>query len=526
MNGERWNTLRPDREDGIALIMAVLILAVMTIMAVAMISYTSASSRDASLKEAGQRAYALAEAGLNQALAQLASHYYDSSGNAANSSTAFATSWFTGVANSQQSPSSTAACTSTSTCMSWSLVGCSFHVPISGCSTSAGSAGITRGTVVLKGTGIVPNPTGARPLTRTVKTKLDVTQPAQLVATPEYWREIYSGAPASGDCDLSLGQGVTITAPLYVAGDLCLTSSAAISGANVHLKVLGWVWLRQSSTIGSESGSPPRVNNAQIAGGCSNSNNQQPTMSSGCTINASAGSIWDNNPSTQHSPITPTAEALPTINWSWVQDAQANSVPAPSCTNGRSLSENPFALTPTASYTCTTAIGSINYTYNPSGLSTLVVSGGVYFPGSLSIDTRNALVQYSGIAGLFVAGSITTTNNSFLCVKVAAGTCDFANATNFGSPGYWDAEKSLLLLQSQGAITGTNLRFQGGMYSATSISLTGGQGCTQGPLVTPNTITVGQQLNGSFPSFPSVPAGSLGTPPPPYNLTAPYGGTY
>ncbi len=526
MNRERWCALRPDREDGIALVLAVLIFAVMTIMTVAMIGYTSASSRDASLKDAGQRAYALAEAGLNQGLAQLASHYYESSGKATNSSAAFATSWFTGFASSQQSPNSATACTSSSTCMSWSLVSCSFYLPISGCSTSTGSGGTTQGTVVLKGTGTVPNPTGASPLTRTVTTKVDVTQPPQLVATPQYWMEIYTGAPPSGNCDLSLGQGVTITAPLYVAGNLCLTSSASVSGSNVDLKVLGWTWLRQSSVIGSQSGSPPRVKTAQIAGGCSNNNNQQPTMSSGCTINKSSGSIWDNTPSTQHSPTTPTPETLPTIDWSWVQNAQTNSVPAPSCTNGRSLSEPTFALTPTTSYTCTSAIGSIKYTYNPSGLSTLVISGDVYFSGSLSVDTRNTLVQYSGVGAVFVAGSITTANNSFLCVQVANGTCDFANATNSGSSGYWDPTKSLLLLQSQGAITATNLRFQGGIYGATSISLLGGQGCTQGPLVTPNTLIVGQQLNGSFPTFPAVPAGSLGTPPPPYNLTAPYGGTY
>jgi hypothetical protein len=304
-----------------------------------------------------------------------------------------------------------------------------------------------------------------------------------------------------------------------------LTSSASISGANTDLKVLGWTWLRQSSTIGSQSGSPPRVKTAQIAGGCSNGV-VQPTMSSGCAINKNAGSIWDSTPSTQHAPTSPTPEALPTVDWAWVQNAQASSVPAASCTNGRSLSELTFALTPNSSYTCTSAIGSIKYTYNNSGVSTLVISGDVYLSGSISIDTRNALVQYSGVGSLFVAGSLVTANNSFICVQVAAGTCDFANATNSSSSGYWDPAKNLLLLQVQGAVAGVNLRFQGGIYSATSIALTGGQGCTQGPLVTPNTIVVGQQLNGSFPNFPQVPAGSLGAPPPPYNLTAPYGGTY
>jgi hypothetical protein len=513
-------------EDGIALVFAVVVLALITIMAVSMLGYTSSSSRDASLKQSGQNAYALAEAALDQGLAQLSSHYYDTGGAAINNFVVFSPAWFSGAASSQQSPSSAAPCTATTSCMSWRVVSCSFHAPVSGCSLIPGLAGLTQGTVVLQGAGTVPNPTGGRALTRSVTVMVDVTQPPQLLPTPDYWKEIYAGAPPGGACDLSLGQGVTITAPLYVGGDLCLTSSAQISGGSVNLKVLGWAWLRNSATIGSSNGSPPRVNTAQIKGGCSSSNNQQPTMTSGCTINKNGDAIWDQSPSTVHSASVPSPDSLPVVNWSWVQAQQTNSLPAPSCTNGRRLDEASFALTPTASYTCTTAIGTIAYTYNSSGTSTLAVSGNVYFPNNLTVDTRNTLVRYTGIGAFFVAGGITTANNSFLCVQTASGSCDFVNATNNGSSGYWDATKSLLLLQAQGAVAGTNLRFQGGIYSSVSISLTGGQGCTQGPLVTPNALIVGQQLNGSFPIFPNVPAGSLGTPPPPFKLTSPYGGTY
>ena len=110
-------------------------------------------------------------------------------------------------------------------------------------------------------------------------------------------------------------------------------------------------------------------------------------------------------------------------------------------------------------------------------------------------------------------------------MKFLSGTCDFANAKVSGNAGFWDTTQSILLLQSVGAMAATNFRFQGGIYSDTSISLTGGQGNTQGPLITPGTLNVGQQLDGSFPSFPLIWAGSLGTPPPPYVLGKPYGGS-
>jgi len=59
-------------ERGFALIMAIGILMVLTISVTSVITYTGAGSRGASLDESGQRAYALAEAGINNALSVLA----------------------------------------------------------------------------------------------------------------------------------------------------------------------------------------------------------------------------------------------------------------------------------------------------------------------------------------------------------------------------------------------------------------------------------------------------------------------
>ena len=59
------------REDGVALIMAVLILAVMMIAGTAVIDYTSSNSRSASYSKASGSAHALAEAGVAEAMAVL-----------------------------------------------------------------------------------------------------------------------------------------------------------------------------------------------------------------------------------------------------------------------------------------------------------------------------------------------------------------------------------------------------------------------------------------------------------------------
>ena len=98
------------REDGMALVLTMVLMTVMAVMMTSMLAYTSASARDSYLKQSEQSAHSLAEAAINQATAQLASHYYDSTNKAANSTAAFSPSWFTGATSSQQSPTSAAAC--------------------------------------------------------------------------------------------------------------------------------------------------------------------------------------------------------------------------------------------------------------------------------------------------------------------------------------------------------------------------------------------------------------------------------
>jgi hypothetical protein len=481
---------------------------VITVMVTSVIAYTSADSRDASVKQSGQSAFALAEAGVNQALAQLYSHYYASSGAANNNSTVYSSSWFTGTA-SQQSPSSSAACTATSTCMSWSVVSW----------TPSGGSGVTKGTLVLQGQGRVPNPTGGTALTRTVTENVDVRQPPQLVQTPSYWSELYTGATGQ-PCDLQLGQGVAATASIYVAGNLCLTSAASIDGSAVTLKVLGNLRLQNG---GTEIGKVTPLKSVQVGGGCVKSNNG--SYISPCPINTSSTQIWDQSGRT--TAPTPTPDPLPAIDWSGIAAQQAASTV--SCTNGVSLSAATFHLTPSGQpYNCsitdstgTTTLGSISW----NGSNALTVSGVVYFSGSLDLSTTSP-VTYTGIASFFTAGTVTAANGSNLCVHVSGGTCDFTNATNSSSADYWDTTKAVLIIQAQGAVTAQQLTYQGAFYSSTLINLGGGSSGTQGPLVSPQIITPGQQLNLSFPSFPLVYSGTLGTPAPPYTLSSAYGGSF
>jgi len=481
-----------------ALVMALAVMLVLTILVTSTLAFTSSSSRDASLKQSGQSAYALAEAGLNQAQAQLYSHYYNSDGSTYNYQTVYDPTWFTGagVPRSQQSPTSTAACTSTSTCMSWG--------PKSW--TVTGSVNV-KGVLVLQGTGRVPNPTGGTQLTRTVTDTIDVEQLPQYTPPPSYWTELYSGSTGQ-PCDLQLGQTVNANAPIYVAGNLCLTSAASIEGSGnplkpVVVKVQGNLRLQNG---GADIGKTTPVDSVQVRGGCVKSNNG--SFITPCPINTSTTQIWDKSGNT--TAPAPAVETLPAVDWAGIAAQQAASTV--SCTNGVSLSSATFYLTPASGagstgYTCTikdgvsgATVGSV--TYNSSA-HTVALYGYLYFTGNLDISNSTPLT-YTGVTSLFVAGTVFASNGTVLCVHVKSGTCDVANANNTSSPDYWDTTKSLLIIESQGLMSSTNLSFQGGLYSATEINLGGGQGSTQGPLVSPQLIIPGQSLNLNFPNLPII----------------------
>src|SRR5262245_34084310 len=70
---------RVSDERGMALVMALGMMMVLSVLVAPCVYFTTSGAQDAEAKNAGQKAYALAEAGLNSAFAQLAPHYPSSS---------------------------------------------------------------------------------------------------------------------------------------------------------------------------------------------------------------------------------------------------------------------------------------------------------------------------------------------------------------------------------------------------------------------------------------------------------------
>src|SRR5262245_30293025 len=74
-----WRRLHRE-EEGVALVLVIVSMLVLTITLTAVMFMTAAGARDAHRTNAGQRAYSLAESGVNNALAVLEANYPGSAG--------------------------------------------------------------------------------------------------------------------------------------------------------------------------------------------------------------------------------------------------------------------------------------------------------------------------------------------------------------------------------------------------------------------------------------------------------------
>ena len=108
------------------------------------------------------------------------------------------------------------------------------------------------------------NPTGptAAPIRRTMTAKVQVRAPVPKNLTLKVWNWIYSPKTGSSGCDTQFDQKVTIRAPFWVGGNLCLNNNANVQAP---LYVGGWVSLMNP---GAAIGSSTNKVEAVVRGGC------------------------------------------------------------------------------------------------------------------------------------------------------------------------------------------------------------------------------------------------------------------
>ncbi|HEV8685715.1 MAG TPA: hypothetical protein VGQ84_00415 [Gaiellaceae bacterium] len=474
---------RLQAEDGVALMISIGALSALALVSASSVAFSTENSGNASRSKADQAAFALAEAGINNAMAVLS--------NPANDPT------------------------------NASLLQPTYQDYEGGKATWSGVYDAATSTWTITATGEMRNPTGpsAVPVRRTISAKAPVVVGPQLTQplANDAWN--YLVATRTGNaCDETFSSSVVTSAPLYIFGNLCLGSSSVVNGG--PLSVRGSLTLGTLSTVGAV-GTP--IPEAHVAGGCGGH---------ACT---SADRVYATTLD-QSPPVL----SAPAPDWDfWYATAApgpkkgceiaSGTVPVFDNNTARDKSVTTvFTLTSATSYTCR-----VGPPGNPTGelswdatTRVLTIRGTIFIDGQAKVDNAK-LNTYSGQGTIYLSGSFLVTSGSKLCAVATATDCDF-------SPGKWDPNKNLLAIVSNGngglgVLAGNSIqlgcfdRVQGALFGTNAVFFSSGAAPAkhQGPVVASTIVLSASAEVKPFGTLTSVPAGLPGQPPPRSGVGAP-----
>jgi hypothetical protein len=397
-------------ESGIALVMAVGILAALMVMGATVVYYAGSNARSAEHSADDGKAVNLAEAGMNYARAVL---WADTDPTAPTS--------FSGGPLTLEG----------------------------GTVTYSGSYDTVTKVWTLSGTGSYTNPTGgSAPVSRSVSSQVLVAVTPGLDAA---WGYLFAD---TSSCTL-LENNLTIDAPIYVRGDLCMKNSAMVTGDLVQVR--GQVQIENQASIGTAAAPVPQV---RVGGGC-----RYPWSGSYVTPCGSSQKVYR----TIFSSTVPDLQKPAVDLASWYQNAKPGPM-SPTCTTGSfpgifdnnstlDRSNGTQYLFPTSAYDCQVKdaggnlLGRIAYT--PGDPGTFIVDGVIFFDGKIELQ-GNRDVVYQGRGSIYATDVIKIQNFVRLC---AVAACDTT----------WNPDQNLLLFVAgatadDGFIIDNNTTFQGATY--------------------------------------------------------------
>jgi Tfp pilus assembly protein PilX len=498
-------------ERGQSLVIALLVMTFLAIALGAVMIFTAGNQRNANIQKAQQVAGSLAEAGINNAVSVLSQAAVP--GNAGNAHLIPPA----GGGNSTLMPSSWATANS---------------------NTYSGGTVQWYGTVnsswlwTLHAKATVANPTGAAAIVKYMSAKVQVNAPLPTTYQIDAWNTIYSPfGPTPGQCDTSFGQGVTISVPVYVGGNLCMGQNSVITKP---VYVGGYLYFQNKQSSIGTSGSP--VSSAHVGGYCQVQNNGTQVYPCKSEPTNPHTNVWVTGaPTDLRGPASDFAGiAAPTICWGpgtcpgdvdggWytvsspgpLSPCTTSSGTPPTFDNDSTMNNSvltTFNLTPSSSYTCKTAQGELSWN---AATNVLTVAGTVFIDGSATVSGTATYTGWGSNgactndgdceAVLYLSGDFSM-KSSTLCAIKSGNSCNW-NA--------WDPNKKMLIIAANGlngvSITTTS-QFQGGLYATNTVS-TGQQSTTEGPLVSGTQIvSLGQQAGGTFPPVTILPR-SIQEPP-------------
>ena len=489
-------------ERGIALVIALATLTVLAITATTVLTFSSQNSRNSERDKRSQLAFALAEAGMNNALAVL------------NNPT-----------NNALKQALLPVCTGAQTTWNQSTYE-------GGTVSWCGTLDMAQSAWNLTSTGTVSNVMGgSKAITRTISAYVPVTPVVNQYNNNPAWNYVMSTATGS-ECDQTIYQSITMESALFVHGSLCLQNNANLRIGPVIVK--GTIKLDQNGTIGQSS------SRIQVSAGGINRDgdaNLEYCVQGSTQWSNATGEVCDDTDNifskladgTTGVNTSPPTIAKPAADWdTWYQDAMPGPVTPCNTANGASSGSVPtfdndttrnnsvasvFNLTPTSSYTCRVGPAS-----NPIGelswdatTHTLKVAGVVFIDGSV-IANNGLQNTYNGQGTIYLSGTFLMGNSTQLCGSVTGSNCNFSG---------WNPNTELLSIIANGnggqVPTGYSIRLsngadiQGALYATYGVYLDQ-NAQTDGPILG-STILISQNYAGDdFGTIITVPPGMPGNP--------------
>jgi Tfp pilus assembly protein PilX len=460
-------------EDGIALVIALAMMMVLAITTAGVLAAGTANQREALFSDQSREAFAIAQEGLAYAEGCI----------------------YSAAANNDATP----ACLSSTNLPT---------LPV-GTGTYYASVAADGVTWTMHGSGTVNG------ITRNVSAVANVPSPVTSTQTG-VWNYVYADA-AGTTCATTINGSVTISVPIMVRGDLCLSGSLNYTG--VQLEVGGNLSVTGSAKVGSASS---KVTTVRV--GLTSSSTNTCSTGNNSTVMPGVG-ICDGS----HSPIYATSikegvDVTPTMpcigqpssydpactgtnDGTWttlhsVYNAQA-ALPSSGCpanlfdsnstldNSDTSITSAMFSSTAydcklgSASKPCTTTVNVCEIKWTPS-THALAVSGTFYFDGSLTIS---GTVIYSGQASFYFTGGVNTTGSPTFCG--ASGTFGGSNCTTSWNPdtdgivmiaGCWANSTGSSLTTTACVNLGGGANVQFGVYCTTQYTTAGGSS-NMGPVL-------------------------------------------
>jgi hypothetical protein len=351
------------------------------------------------------------------------------------------------------------------------------------------------------------------------------TDPSSTTVTDSgVWNYVYADAPNTG-CATTLNASITISVPVLIRGDFCIGGSLNFTGAQLQvggkLSVTGSAKIGTSTKaitslqVGLDSNSTSTCNSvAPGTGACDGKHSPifATTVSKGLSVTPQMpciGQPSSKDPQCVDNPVTPAVHDGTWYKLHAYYDAQAllskTGCPTNLLDNDSTLNNSDTSISSvmfgTTDYDCKVG-GSNEIKWNHT-THTLLVAGVLYFDGSLSLS---GTIVYTGQASLYFTGGVTMGNNSSFC-GIASCTTSWnpdANGIIFIA-GCWSNSTGSTLTSTGCVSLSGGATAQFGVYCTTDYA-TAGNSSNMGPVLA-NTLSLGGTAASLIP-FHNMPPGT------------------